>query len=128
MNREFYDLCYDQYKIELEEAEKLYQKVSILFILIPILGSVSVKIGRADLLNITFERVDVFIYYCSFLVAWILLTISIFFAILCVRPRKDYQRIGNMDGWQDWHVKYNVYLQKNGKDETVDEALMRDIF
>ena len=125
-SKEFYDLCYDQYKIELEEAEKLYQKVSILLILIPVVGGISVSMGRTDLVARTFERVDVFLYYFSFLLGWLALAAGITFSILCVIPR-NYKRIGDMDGWQDWKNKYNKFLQDSGKDETIDDALMRDI-
>ena len=125
-SKEFYTLCYDQYKIELEEAEKLYQKISILLILIPIIGGISVSLGRTDIVVRLFERVDIFLYYLSFLAAWLALAGSTTFSILCVIPR-TYKRIGDMEGWHDWKKKYQKYLHESGTNETIDDALIRDI-
>jgi uncharacterized membrane protein YcjF (UPF0283 family) len=127
ISKDFYELCYDQYKIELEEAEKLYQKVSILFLLIPVLASVSVTIGTIDLISDVFERVDIFLYYFSFLFTWSMLCISIGYSIFCVIPRKGYLRIGDMEQWQDWRDKYEKFLKESEGTGTADEALIRDI-
>ncbi len=124
-SREFYDLCYDQYKLELEEAEKLYQKVAIVFIVLPLLIGATVQIGRIDLLG-RILRIDVFFYYISCLVAWILIGISATFAILCVIPR-SYKRINDMEDWGDWRKRYQKYIEESQTKETVDEAMMRDI-
>ncbi len=127
VSKDFYDLCYDQYKSELEEAEKIYQKVSILLVLIPILAGVSAKFGRTDIIPSFFARVDIFLYYLSFIITWLLLGVSISFSIYCVMPRKKYRRIKDMENWQDWRVRYQKYIDESGNDEDVDHALIRDL-
>lgn len=126
MSRNFYELCYDQYKTELYEAEKLYQKVAIVFIILPVLVGATVKIGRVDLFNRLFLRIDIFLYYFSCITSWILIGISVTFALICVIPR-SYKRIGNMEGWQDWRKRYQKYIEESKSEETVDDAMIRDI-
>lgn len=126
MSRDFYELCYDQYKTELDEADKLYQKVGVMLIVLPVLSSVVVKLGRADLFGQLFTRVDVFIYYLASCLSLLLIAVSVVFAILCVCPRK-YKRLGDLGGWQDWKEKYEEYIKKTKANETVDEAMMKEI-
>jgi uncharacterized membrane protein YcjF (UPF0283 family) len=125
-SRSFYELCYDQYKIELEEADKLYQKVTIVFILLPVLVGATVKIGTTNLVGQLFIRIDIFLYYLYTLIAWILIGVSAAFAILCVVPR-TYKRIGDMEGWQNWRKRYQKYIDDTKAEETVDAAMIRDI-
>ena len=125
-SRDFYELFYDQYKVELDEAEKLYQKVAIVFIILPILVGATVRIGRIDLLSQLFLRIDIFLYYLSCTVAWILIGISATFAIICVIPR-NYKRIGDMEGWHDWRKRYQKYIAESKSEETVDDAMIRDM-
>ena len=126
MNRHFYELCYDQYKTELDEAEKLYQKVGVMLIVLPVLSSVIVKLGRVDLLDQLFICNEVFIYYLACCLSLLLILLSVVFAILCVCPRK-YKRLGDLGGWQNWKEKYEEYVKTANLYETVDEALVRDI-
>ena len=77
--KEFYYFCYDQYKIELEDADKLYQKASIIFVLLPILVGITCKLGRIDLFSVELlGRLDVCAYYLAIVASWALLAISIY--------------------------------------------------
>ena len=127
-SRDFYELCYDQYKVELDEAEKLYQKVAIVFIILPILVGATVKIGRIDLLKPEhfFTQIDIFLYYFWCATSWVLIGISVAFALLCVIPC-SYKRIGDMEGWHDWRKRYQKYIEESEAKETVDNAMIRDI-
>jgi hypothetical protein len=122
----FYELCYDQYKLELEEADKLYQKVSIILIVLPILAGTILRIGRADLLDQLFMKKEILFYYFSFLASWLLIGAGAVFAICCVVPR-NYQRIGDMIDWQDWRKRYQKYIDESKVNETLDDAMLRDI-
>jgi len=126
MSRDFYELCYDQYKTELDEADKLYQKVGVMLIVLPVLSSVVVKLGRVDLFGQLFTRVDVFIYYLASCLSLLLIAVSIVFTILCAYPRK-YKRIGDLVGWQDWKERYEKYIKEIKANETVGEVMMKDI-
>ena len=126
MSQEFYKFCYDQYKIELDEAEKLYQKIGIMLIVLPVLASVIVKLGRVYLFGLLFTRIDVFIYYLASCASLLLVGVSIGYAISCVYPRK-YKRLENLQEWQEWKEKYEKYIKDADKKETIDEAMMRDI-
>lgn len=122
----FYELCYDQYKLELEEADKLYQKASVVLIVLPLLAGTILKIGRADLIYQLFMRKEILFYYSSFLASWLLIGAGAVFAIFCVVPR-NYQRIDDMVNWQNWRKRYQEYIDESKVDETLDDAMLRDI-
>lgn len=126
-NKAFFDFCYDQYKIESEEVEKIYSKVAILLIVIPILGGIAVRLGRIEIVAQLFQRIDIFLYYVFFVITWILLSVSIFYSVYCVIPRKNYLRIGDLKKWEKWKSDYEQYIQDSGGNETIEEALFRDI-
>ncbi len=122
----FYELCYDQYKLELEEAEKLYQKAAIILIILPILVGTVISIGRTDLVEQFFVKKVVFLYYLSCFFSWTLILSGVIFAIYCVVPR-NYQGISNLAAWQDWRKRYQEYIEKSKASETVDDAMIIDI-
>lgn len=131
MSRDFYELCYDQYKNEMAEAESLYQKAGIMLIVIPLIGSLMAALGRLDLLNHLFTRIDVFIFYLSFTVATSALAVSTFFVFLFVCPRSDYKTLASMDVWQNWRKEYKEFLEKQKQthksDDAIDVAMFENI-
>lgn len=123
----FYDLCYDQYKFALIETDQIYQRVSLALGLLAFLGSITFKLGRIDIFDRLFLRVDVFLYYFSILTAILLLAASVCFAILFALPRRrEYKDLALMNVWQEWRKKYEDYLDKKEKveGETVDDAML----
>ena len=99
MSRDFYELCYDQYKQEMSESQGLYQKAAVILLVLPLLGTITVRLGRLDILNLCFVRVDAFLFYVAFTAATVALAGSTLFVFLCVYPRK-YKTLANMDVWQ----------------------------
>ncbi len=65
MSRDFYDLCYDQYKLEIDHADQIYQRAGVLLIVLPVLCGAAISVSRIDLLPRLFTRVDLFIYYIA---------------------------------------------------------------
>ncbi len=116
MSRDFYELCYDQYKREIDDANNIYQKAGVLLVIIPIIGSAIFAFGRDDIFDLFHERTDVFLYYVVSLIAVIALFVSIVFLFCCVLPRK-YETLAKMDAWHQWHSDYQEYL-KNKNEES----------
>ena len=130
MSRDFYELCYDQYKQEMNEADSLYQRASVMLAVIPLLGAIMVKLSRFDILDRCFIRVDAFLFYLAFVVATIALAVSTVFLFLYVYPRR-YKTLASMDVWEKWREDYQKYLdaQKDGAGGSIslDEAMFRNI-
>jgi hypothetical protein len=130
MSKEFYKLCYNQYKQEMAEAEGLYQKAGLMLVLIPLLGSAMVTLGRIDLLAKMFTRVDTFVFYLAFAIAALALVVSTVFVFLFVCPRRKYKTLAGMDVWQTWRQEYQDFLakQEDRSDEGgLDLALFENI-
>jgi len=127
MSRDFYELCYDQYKQEMSEAEGLYQKAGVILVVLPLLGAIMVTLGRLDILNLCFIRVDAFLFYLAFFATTLALAASTLFLFLCVYPRK-YKTLANMDVWQQWRENYQKYLREKeenpGEDPSALDAAM----
>jgi hypothetical protein len=131
MSRDFYDLCYDQYKHEMSEAEGLYQKVGVILLVLPLLGTIMVALGRVDILHLGFMQVDVFLYYFASLVAVLALAASVVFLFYCVYPRQ-YKNIANMDVWHKWREDYQKHLSAHGEHATgelasIDAAMLANL-
>jgi len=130
MSFDFFTLCYDQYKQEMNDADWLYQKVSFMVIVIPLLGTFMVKLGRIDILNLAFLRCDVFAFYLFTVMAAISLTVSVIFLVMSVYPR-HYKTLADMAVWSTWRDDYLKYLseneKRNGGDESIETTLVKNI-
>jgi hypothetical protein len=129
ISKDFYELCYDQYKFEMAETNQIYQRVSFVLILLSLLGSIIYKLGRIDTIGLIFLRADVFLYYFSIFAAALLLAASVSYAVLFALPQKGkYKNLATMDVWHKWRKDYEDYLNKANKSEdTVDDAMLREI-
>ena len=131
-SRDFYNLCYDLYKREGDDTDVIYQRAGVLLIALPILGGVTVKMGRTDILVDCFARVDTFFYYLATSVSLLSVFISAVFLILTVYPRK-YQGLASMDVWQKWRGEYQKYSEGKEKADvpleasSIDEAMIRNM-
>ena len=129
MSKEFYDLCYDQYKVSMRETDQIYQRVSFVLLVLTILGGITVKLGRIDIFDQLFTRVDVFLYYLSSLISYCMLMISILCVVLFALPRrKKYQNLGSMKAWKEWRDDYDEWLKKDNNDSTaLDQVMIKKI-
>lgn len=130
MSRDFYGLCYDQYKQEMAEADSLYQKAGVMLGVIPLLGAVMVAIGRVDIVSLCLARVDAFIFCLAFLIAAAALVASVVFLFKCVCPRK-YKTLASMDVWQKWREDYQHWLDEQDAESkeagSLDDAMFQNI-
>lgn len=124
MSRDFYELCYDQYKHEMSETDNLYQKAGVMLVVIPLLGTLMVTLGRLNILNLCFIRIDVFLFYLAFLIASVTLVTSMVFLFLCVCPRQ-YKTLADMDVWQKWIKKYQEHL--NNKEQSAEDRTSAEL-
>jgi len=130
MSRAFYELCYDLYKREMDEATSYYQKAGVLLGVIPLIGASIVAQLRLDVVNLISQRVDVVLYFLGVLLAAGALSASVVYLFFCVFPRQ-YRTLANMDVWQQWFEEYEDYLQKLGDgtvdSEKLDSALFQNV-
>ena len=119
MSRNFYELCYDQYKLEMAEANSLYQKAGVMLVVLSLLGTIIVSLGRIDLVDLCFKRIDVFLFYFASVVAITLLSLSVIYLIQLSYPRSEYKTLKSMDAWQNWRSQYFDY-EKDSKTEGAD--------
>jgi len=124
MSRDFYELCYDQYKYEMSESERLYQKAGVMLVVLPVLGAIITSLGRLDIFTLRFARWDVFAFYLSSVLAFLALVISAVFLFACVYPR-EYKTLADMDVWQKWREEYLKYLSAR-EEEGGDTAARLD--
>ena len=128
-SKDFYELCYRQYEFEMKETDQIYQRVSFVLVFLSLLGTLVYKLGRIDIFNQIFIRVDVFLYYLSIVIAFLCLGGSVTYGILFILPKKGkYKTIASMHLWQKWRNDYNEYLKQSGEQgEKLDDALLREI-
>jgi hypothetical protein len=127
-SKEFYELCYKQYEFEAKETDQIYQRVSFVLVFLSLLGTIIYKLGRIDIFNQIFIRIDVFLYYLSILFAFLSLGSSVVFGILFTLPRrKKYKTIDSMNMWQKWKNDYANYLNQSGCKEDINEVFLQEI-
>jgi len=122
-DRVFFDLCYDQYKAEMNEADVLFQRVGVLLIVLPVLAGGLFTLGRIDLLGRCFERVDICLYYAASLTGWLALFVSVVFLMLAMMLRR-YEVVATMPKWHAWRDKYREYRASKKDDMTSVDAKM----
>jgi len=129
VSKDFFELCYDQYKFEMAETDQIYQRVSFVLVFLSLLGTIVYKLGRIDIIKQIFIRVDIFLYYLAIFMAVLFLIASITFGILFVLPRKGkYKTLASMDMWQKWRKDYTDYLGRlDNPNEKLDDAWFREI-
>ncbi|NQT12185.1 MAG: hypothetical protein HQ582_05530 [Planctomycetes bacterium] len=127
MSRDFYELCYDQYKHEMDEAQSLYQKAQLMIIVIPLLGAITVRLGRLDILDLCFVRVDAFLFYLAVVVSFAALVATVVFLFRCVCPR-DYATLATMNVWQKWREDYQVYREDPRNNDSDSQSLDMAMF
>jgi hypothetical protein len=120
MSRDFYELCYDQYKQEMADADNLYQKAGVMLVIVSLLGTIIVALGRTDIIAQCFVRVDVFLFYLWTFLALIPLATSVLFLVLLSYPRSDYRTLQSINAWHDWRSQYEEYLKQSEPKEGVE--------
>lgn len=132
MSKDFYQLCYDQYQREMKEADNIYQRAGVMVIVLPLLGTATVTLGRIEVLKLCFTRVDIFLYCIASLTAILSILISVVFLFSCVYPRK-YQTLSAMNVWQKWREDYQEYLKniiegtESNNVDTLDTAMINNL-
>jgi hypothetical protein len=112
--KEFFSFCIEQYREQQSQADAIYQRVGVLLAALPVLGAVAYKLGRPELLPITFTRVDIFLYIAFSFLTFIGIALSILFLVLSICPR-TYKALPPMREWNEWRVKYGKNLSQAGE-------------
>lgn len=129
VSKDFYEFCYRQYEFEMKETDQLYQRVSFVLVFLSLLGSIIFRLGRIDIIDQTFIRVDIFLYYLSIAVAMLVFYSSIIYGIRYALPRKSqYKTVASMNLWTKWRKEYSDYLSNSGEiGKSPDQAFLREI-
>ena len=122
MGKAFYELCYDQYCREMDEAGSMSQKGSIMLLVIPALTTAMVAIGRIDLLCVALERVDIFLYHAACSAGAVSLAISLVYLFKCIIPHK-YDSLHNMAAWSDWRTDYKKFMSEEHQPSEGEEQM-----
>ncbi len=97
------------------ETDQIYQRASVVLILLPLLGVLTYNLGRIDILTQLFTRIDVFLYYLFTLMAYLFLGCSVVFAIFFTLPRKEkYKGMRFMKVWLRKY-KHQCLTQRGGQ-------------
>lgn len=132
MSQDFYAFCYDLYFQEMRESDALYQRAGVMLIALPILGTITITLGRIDILKLCFPRIEIYSYYFIFLVAVLSIVVSVVFLFLCVYPRK-YATLAALNFWYKWREEYTKYLdgkkdhEKNSDVNDLETAMINNL-
>ncbi|HPG69032.1 MAG TPA: hypothetical protein PLO37_19465 [Candidatus Hydrogenedentes bacterium] len=111
MSKDFFEFSYQQYKLELSEADKFYSKAGILVSALAILGGLAYRLSEpATLLT---WRLD--LSTCRNLVEILsvcALLKTLWHTCQMVRPRKGYEALAPVRVWHDWLKKRAERVEK----------------
>jgi hypothetical protein len=100
-DKEFFTLCYDQYKNELYQADNIIQRAGLILSAQAIIGGAAIALGRADAFSQFFTRLDVFFFYTAGGLALACVLVSATFLFIAVCPR-GYPALAPMKDWESW--------------------------
>jgi hypothetical protein len=99
--KDFFTLCYDQYKNELSQADSIIQRGGLILNAQAIVGGAAIALGRAEAFSQFITRLDVFIYYTAAGLALASVLVSAAFLFYAVCPR-GYPALAPMKEWESW--------------------------
>ena len=109
-DKQFMDFCYDQYKTELEDAERLYLRVSVLVAVLGVLGGIAVKLCLPYSLLSLYGNIPASLQTVLTVVTLILLGVSFLASLVFLfsawLPRREYETVAPAAKWQEWHETY----------------------
>jgi len=120
-DRLFLDFCYDQYKIDLQDAETIYPRSSVLIGAITLLSGATVKLARLDLLVRWYEAPLFFFTAVSTGLIALLVVFSSASLLLAVYPRR-YKRVAPMSKWREWREKYLEILTEENASQSASHS------
>jgi hypothetical protein len=131
MNDEkFFEICFDQYRYEQNQADAIYQRMGILLTALPILGAIAYQLGRPDLIPIWSTQIYIFLYLTAGTIAFVAIAVGVAFMLLGVCPRTKYKSLRPMQSWEDWRNDYRKTLgskDKPANEETIGEASLKEM-
>lgn len=128
MNKDFYEFCWEQFRQDLRDTDTIFQRVSVMQILLPVLVAAACAIGRPELVTRCFERVDVFLYCLAVSVVFIAVGFSIYQLFRCVYPGDTYRNVATIDFWDKWQKDMTKYLETKEQGEREREQAFQKAF
>lgn len=115
----FFDLCYDTYRHEVSETDRLYTRFPLAISANVLIGGAVGLLVKESYVDSFFTRVDVFLYYGSAFACIGLLVTAVIFLAGAILPRR-YKRIAALRPLAEWRGEYARELEH--ADEGVSEA------
>lgn len=100
-DREFFDLCYDQYKYELEEINAIYQRVGVILPAQVGLGAAVIALASDDSVHKVLTGIPAICYYGGGICALVTVVLSLGLVVASVWPRKC-ANLATMNEWKSW--------------------------
>ena len=125
-DKDFYQLCYEQYRAEMTEAHFIYQRAAVLLTSLPILSAAAYALGRTDLLARMFERVDLLLYHVALGLAFLFIATSTYYLVRSVSPRKDYRTLASMKKWKKWRTELKDCLAKEHQGQECETLVSKE--
>ena len=98
-DEEFFDICYDQYKSELEHCEAIYQRAGFVLTAESIVAGAVIALGSAEPFGKCFTTIEVCSYYLFASLSLLLVMVSVICLFFAVCPRK-YSALAPLREWQ----------------------------
>ncbi|MCX5653025.1 MAG: hypothetical protein NTY65_00010 [Planctomycetota bacterium] len=125
-NKEFFDFCYNQYRLEIEHGESVYRRGAFLLTSQAILGAMAYSLASCKYVNELFTRIDVFNYYACTSGALALVAISVIYMLKAVMPR-PYPDIETMPEWVRWREKMLCHIASQPEDQKDTDSLFPQV-
>lgn len=126
VDREYFEIVYDEYKSELAASDSLYQRATVLITGLVIIGGASASMGRLDLLRFPPDRWELLVAQvavCLVAIAAIVATVQVFIAIW---PR-SYPKLTKLFFWSRWRERYwNELTADDPSDEERNRQALSD--
>ena len=92
-DKSFFDLCYDQYKVENDETASIYSVAAFALTGLTVVGAAIAALARSDWLNHSLKRLDVSLFYSALVAAALLLVVAVIRLAMCATPRHGYKAL-----------------------------------
>jgi hypothetical protein len=116
-DKAFFDFCYDQYKVEMEDAERIYTRVGILITALVVLAGVVKHLARPELAgewNLTLGVVPIAtgILHIATMAAGFCLLKSLCYTLRAARPQK-YTNLASTEQLREWKEIRALHIAQN---------------
>jgi hypothetical protein len=108
-----YALCYERLSEQNQRRDHFTTRAGLFMTAIVILAGAAMSVGRLDLLNRLFLRVDLFLFHAFSALVWVGIVIALWFTIRMLWPI-SYEVLPSMAAFLQWRDEYEKDLCEAG--------------